>query len=80
MGQHKITMVFELNDAQELLIDSVYSIVEERYNYIRSDVVDRIIHSSLYYDFFNEDRTEYNSLLIPILNMIADTEEKLNTV
>jgi hypothetical protein len=80
MGVNEIILHFELNEAQELLINNLYITCREKYNYIRSDIIDNIVHSDFYYELTDENRKEYNDLYLPILNMIIDREDKWNAI
>jgi len=80
MGKYTITIGFELNEAQEQLIENLYITCREKYNHIRSDVINHIIHSDFYYELTDESRKEYSDLYLPIVNMIIDREDKWNGV
>lgn len=76
MGRHTITYNFELNDAQEELIDNILKEVD-CFNYLKADVLDFIIHSEFYYKLLDEIRTDYNDLFQPIVDAINGFETSL---
>lgn len=77
MARQTISFEFDFNEEQEKAIRSILKKLNGDYNYTYSDVLDYIMHHSVYYEFTDEDRGHYEDLIDPIYNGIIQFEDDL---
>ena len=62
MSHYDIHYHLTLNPKQDQLIERLYNKTKDDFNYTRSDVLDYIIHHPVYYEFTDDNRTDYQDL------------------
>lgn len=62
MSTYNIGYHLSLNPKQDQLIERLYNKTKDDFNYTRSDVLDYIIHHPVYYEFTDDNRSDYKDL------------------